>query len=54
MSRLEHLTIEGLRRIIAIRASMNKGLSDELKKAFPNVTPVSRPLAADLANIDPN
>jgi hypothetical protein len=36
MNRKEHLTSEGLTRIIAIRASMNNGLSPELKVAFPN------------------
>jgi hypothetical protein len=30
----EHLTIEGLQKIVAIRASMNKGLSEELKKGI--------------------
>ena len=30
----EHLTIKGLHKIVAIKASMNKGLSDELKVAF--------------------
>ena len=33
----EHLTIEGLHKIVAIKASMNWGLSDELKKEFPNI-----------------
>ena len=40
----EHLTEDGLQKIIAIKASMNWGLSEELKKAFPNVVPVVRPL----------
>lgn len=40
----EHLTIDGIRKILAIRASMNNGLSDELKVSFPNIVPVSRPL----------
>ena len=31
----EHLTLEGLHKIIAIIASMNWGLSEELKLAFP-------------------
>jgi len=43
LSRKEHLTIEGLRKIVAIRASMNKGLTDTLKEAFPNIIPVQRP-----------
>ena len=40
----EHLTKEGLRKIVAIRASMNRGLSEKLKSAFPGVVPVVRPL----------
>lgn len=39
----EHLTMEGLRKIISIKASMNNGLSEELKAAFPTVVPVQRP-----------
>jgi hypothetical protein len=44
ISRKEHLTIEGLRKIVAIRASINKGLSVTLKEAFPRIIPVSRPI----------
>jgi hypothetical protein len=44
MNRKEHLTSEGLIRIIVIRASMNNGLSPELKAAFPNIIPAPRPL----------
>ena len=40
----EHLTHEGLRKIVAIKASINKGLPDELKQIFYNVTFVQRPL----------
>jgi hypothetical protein len=36
-------TTEGLQLIINIRASMNKGLSNELKEYFPHSTPVDRP-----------
>lgn len=39
-----HLTHEGLKQIVAIKASHNLGLSDKLKLAFPNVAPVSRPI----------
>jgi len=39
----EHLTTEGLRKVVSIRASINKGLSDELKAAFPNTIPTPRP-----------
>jgi len=44
MSRKGHLTCEGLQEIVNIRASLNKGLTDGLKTAFPMTTPVARPL----------
>jgi len=37
-------TIEGLRKILAIKASMNNGLGESTKAAFPDIVPVSRPL----------
>lgn len=49
----EHLTPEGLRKIVAIRASMNRGLSDKLKLAFPGVVPVERSLVELPKTIDP-
>ena len=39
----QHLTIEGISKIVAIKASNNKGLSEELKGAFPNIVPILRP-----------
>lgn len=50
----EHLTMEGLEKIVAIKASMNKGLSPELKAAFPYITPMDRPLVKDSKIQDPN
>lgn len=44
VSRKEHLTLSGLHKIVAIKASLNNGLSPELKAAFPNIIPVPRPL----------
>lgn len=49
-----HLTTEGLHKIVALRASINNGLSDELKAAFPNVIPVARPLVGGQKIKDPN
>jgi hypothetical protein len=43
MQRGEHLTNEGLQKIINIRASLNKGLSLLLKEAFPTSVAVPRP-----------
>jgi hypothetical protein len=39
----EHHTVEGLRKIVSIKAAINKGLSDNLNKAFPEITPAHRP-----------
>ena len=43
-----HLTSEGLQKLVAIKSSMNKGISESLKKAFPDVTPYPRPLVENL------
>ena len=40
----EHLTEGGLRKLISIRASINKGLPTRIGAAFLNITPVPRPL----------
>jgi hypothetical protein len=41
----EHLTIEGLKKkIVAIKAQMNYGLSEKLILAFPDIVAVKRPL----------
>ena len=37
MNNKEHLTLQGLEKIISIKASLNLGLSDELKGAFPKI-----------------
>ena len=46
MNDKKHLTLEGLHEIISIKASINKGLTDVLKAAFPNIKCVDRPLVA--------
>lgn len=43
INRKEHLTPEGLQKIVNIKASMNNGLSDQLKNALSS-TPVTRPV----------
>jgi hypothetical protein len=40
----EHLTMEGLKRLVAIKGSINLGLSPELKSAFPDITNTEKPL----------
>ena len=41
--RKEHLTSKGLLEILSIKASLNWGLPDVLKKAFPDIVPKNRP-----------
>jgi hypothetical protein len=50
----EHLTTEGLAKIVAIKASLNQGLSEKLKFAFLNTLPVTRPIVEDQEIKDPN
>ena len=50
----EHLTIEGIRKIVALKASLNLGLTDDLKVAFPDIVPVTRPLVKYSEILDPN
>lgn len=47
MKRREHLTVEGLQKIVNIRATLNKGLTPILKDAFPSSVPVPRPLQVE-------
>jgi hypothetical protein len=49
----EHLTIEGLHTILSIKASLNRGLSNELKSAFPNIVAIQRPSVPDQKILDP-
>jgi hypothetical protein len=53
MENKEHLTMEGLQKIMNIKASMNWGLSDKLKLAFPNTKAVSRPTIVKSPIISP-
>jgi len=43
-----------LRKIVGIKASLNKGLSEELTQYFPDIIPVKRPIVEAPKNIDPN
>ena len=52
LKRKEHLTQEGLIKILAIKASMNRGLPEKLKLAFPDVVPVERPKLETPKTID--
>jgi len=49
----EHLTSEGLRKIISIKASINNGLSSSLKEAFPGIIHAVRPLKENISIYNP-
>lgn len=49
----EHLNENGLKKIVALKASLNKGLSDKLKIVFSDIIPVDRPLVQDQSISDP-
>jgi hypothetical protein len=49
-----HLTNDGFKEILSIRASMNLGLTDKLALAFPNIIPIKKPIIEDLNVQDPN
>nr|UEV87047.1 hypothetical protein [Grifola frondosa] len=38
-----HLTQAGLKQILALKCNLNKGLTDVLNEAFPNIVPIERP-----------
>lgn len=40
----EHLQKEGLDKILSIKSVLNKGLSEKLKAAFPNVKAIDKPV----------
>jgi len=54
MIRKEHLSIEGLYKILSLIASMNLGLSPLLKTTFPYIIPTPRPIIEPVEHIDPN
>lgn len=53
MVRKEHLTTKGLLDIVSIKASLNLGLSENLKIAFPSVVSKDRP-KVEIKAIHPN
>lgn len=38
----EHLNKEGILKIVSLKASLNLGLSEQMKLAFPDVVPTAR------------
>lgn len=51
-----HTTLEGIQEIVNIRASLNRGLTERLLLAFPQTTPVIRPIVGevDQKSLDPS
>jgi hypothetical protein len=54
LKKKEHLTLEGLHKLLAIKAVTNNGLPEVLKETFPNITPIERPSVFDSKIPDPN
>ena len=50
----EHLTKQGIKLLVALKANQNLGLSEKLKLAFTDVIPVARPLVKDQTIKDAN
>jgi hypothetical protein len=54
INRKEHLTLNGLKKIVTIRASMNRGLTTVLITAFPDLVPAPKQKIVDQEIYDPN
>jgi hypothetical protein len=54
MKRKEHLTLEGIKKIVALKSVLNNGLSDELKSKFSTVVAAQRPLVKNQLVLDPD
>jgi len=50
----EHLTLEGLSKLVGIKASLNNGLPAQLKEAYPDVVPAKRLSVVNKEIPDPN
>lgn len=46
----EHLTEQGFKKLVAIKASLNRGLSDKLKESWPDIRPIPRSLLPFVIN----
>jgi hypothetical protein len=49
----EHLTEEGLNKVLSLKASLNKGLSLNLKQSFPLIIAIERPKVYEDSIINP-
>ena len=48
-----HMNLEGLRKLVALRASLNRGIPSTLAAVFPNTIPYPRPSVTDITIKDP-
>ena len=53
IERKEHLTTDGLKKIVATKSAMNLGLSKQLIAAFPSIVPSERSIVKDQKISDP-
>jgi hypothetical protein len=49
----EHLTLEGIKKLVEVKAGINRGLTSDLKEAFPDIIAVNRPLIVNQKIQDP-
>jgi hypothetical protein len=49
----EHLTLEGIQRLVGIKAGINRGLTSDFQEAFPDLVSVNRPLIINQKIQDP-
>ena len=54
MNNKQHLTLEGLSKIIRIRVSINKGLSETLSVNFLDPIPAVKPCVEPISILNPN
>lgn len=50
----EHLTLDGLSKIVALKDAMNWGLSKELRTTFPVIVPIKKPVVKNQVIQDPH
>jgi len=53
VNRKEHLTLEGFIKLLSLKASLNRGLSQSLIDYFPSIEAVTRTLIKIPENINP-
>jgi len=54
MNEKRHLNKEGLKKIVNLKASLNRGLTKKLEICFPYTIKVKKPIASLSKNMDYN